>query len=88
MANPNDVLVHEGMESAEESLAYPRCISGARRCPPEDCGGVHGYEEFLKAIADPQHEEHHEMLVWIGGAFDPTGFDINCVNRELRRRRL
>jgi hypothetical protein len=30
------------MESAEESLTYPRCISGARRCPPEDCGGAGG----------------------------------------------
>jgi hypothetical protein len=35
------------MESAEEAVTYPRCLSGARRCPPEDCGGVHGYAEFL-----------------------------------------
>ena len=43
------VVVHEGMESAEESLSYPRCIAGARRCPPEDCGGTSGYAEFLQA---------------------------------------
>jgi hypothetical protein len=34
------VVVQEGMESAEEALSYPRCIGGARRYPPEDCGGV------------------------------------------------
>ena len=58
------VLVHEGMESAEESLTYPRCVSGARRCPPEDCGGVHGYAEFLQAIANRRHPEHRSMLEW------------------------
>ena len=29
------VLVHEGMESADSSLRYPRCVSGTRRCPPD-----------------------------------------------------
>jgi hypothetical protein len=51
-------------------------------------GGPPGYEEFRKAIANPRHKEHGSMLRWVGGAFDPEGFDVNCVNRELRRRRL
>ena len=67
---------------------YPLCAAGERACPPEDVGGQPGYEEFLTAIADPAHEEHDDMLVWVGGLFDPEGFDINCVNRGLRRRRL
>ena len=67
---------------------YPLCVAGERACPPEDVGGIPGYEEFLEAIANPDHEEHESMLVWVGGAFDPEGFDINCVNRELRRLRL
>ena len=24
------------------------------------------------------------MLAWIGGAFDPEGFDLNEINRTLR----
>ena len=81
------VLVHEGMESAEESLTYPRCVSGARRCPPEDCGGVHGYEEFLKAIANPRHPEHRSMLEWAGGTYDPDAFDPKAVVFDNPRKR-
>lgn len=63
----------------EKDVDYPRCIKGKRACPPEDCGGVWGYEEFLKAIKDPKHEEHEEMLEWIGGEFDSEHFDVNEV---------
>jgi hypothetical protein len=64
--------------------AYPLCTGGARAAPPEDVGGAPGYEEFLEAIKDPDHEEHERMLEWIGGAFDPEGFDLNAINRMLR----
>ena len=54
---------------------YLACIGGARACPPEDCGGPHGYEHFLEAIRDPKHEEHEQFLRWVGGSFDPEAFD-------------
>src|SRR5258708_17861443 len=38
--------------------------------PPEDVGGPWGYDEFLEAIADAQHERHKELLEWCGGDFD------------------
>lgn len=66
---------------------YPLCIAGARAAPPEDVGGVPGYFEFLFAIKDPKHDEHDSMLAWIGGAFDPEGFDLNTINRALRYTR-
>jgi pRiA4b ORF-3-like protein len=56
----------------------------ASHAPPDDVGGPPGYEEFLVAIKDPEHEEHDSMLVWIAGAFDPEGFDLNAINRTLR----
>lgn len=65
---------------------YPLCIAGERAAPPDDVGGVTGYLEFLSAIRDPKHEEHESMLTWIGGAFDPEGFDLNAINRTLRYR--
>ena len=56
------MLVHEGFESADTDRSYPRCVAGEGRCPPEDCGGVHGYAEFLQIIANPYHEEHESTL--------------------------
>ena len=63
----------------EAGVIYPRCIDGKRACPPEDCGGIGGYAEFLEAIRDPAHELHEDMLDWIGGEFDPEDFDANEV---------
>jgi hypothetical protein len=37
----------------------------------------------LKAIRNPSHEEHQAMLEWVGGSFDPEGFDLGAVNRTL-----
>ena len=66
----------------ETGVAYPRCIGGKRACPPEDCGGIGGYAEFLEAIGDPANELHEDMLDWVGGSFDPDDFDPNDVEFE------
>jgi len=71
----------------EPDIQYPICIKGKRTCPPEDCGGAGGYEEFIETIQDPDHPEHDEMLEWAGGSFDPEAFDIEEINRELRKIR-
>ena len=60
-------------------IAYPRLIEAVGRCPPEDVGGPWGYDDFLKAIADPDHEEHAERLQWVGGPFDPTDADAKSL---------
>ena len=62
---------------------YPLCIDGARACPPEDCGGPMGYENLLAALKDPKHPDHAHLVTWIGGPFDPEGFDLNHVNAAL-----
>lgn len=81
------VLVHEGMESAEASKHYPRCMGGARRCPPEDCGGVHGYAEFLETITNPRHPEYASMMQWAGGSYDPNAFDPQGIVFDDPRKR-
>jgi hypothetical protein len=75
------------MESAESSLKYPRCVAGARRCPPEDCGGVPGFAEFLQVIANADHPEHHSMLEWAGGSYDSDAFDPAAIVFDDPRER-
>ncbi len=60
----------EGTKEAEA----PCCLDGAMNCPPENVGGVAGYEEFLMAIADSSHENHDDYREWAPG-FDPKKFD-------------
>ncbi len=81
------VLVHEDFVSADDDTNYPRCVAGEGRCPPEDCGGVHGFAEFLEVIADPEHEEHESTLRWAGGAFDPVAFDPATVKFDDPKQR-
>lgn len=61
------------------------CIDGARACPPEDCGGVWGYQDMLQVLKDPEHEEHESTLEWLGQEFDPEAFDLAATNNGLRR---
>lgn len=77
-------IVLEKILSPDPKTRYPRCLDGARACPPEDCGGIYGYADFLEAIRNPEHEEHEEMLEWIGGEFDPEEFDLEAVNQSLK----
>ena len=81
-------IVVEEISPPERGRKYPACTAGARACPPEDCGGAWGYEEFLAAIRDPNHEEHAEMLEWVGGSFDPEAFDLDQLNQDLADYRL
>jgi len=62
---------------------YPQCIKGKRACPPEDVGGVWGYDDFLEAIQDENHGGHDEYLDWVGGEFDPEAFDLAEINQRL-----
>lgn len=78
------VLV-EKIESPEVGVRYPVCLAGARACPPEDCGGVWGYAELLEIIGAPHDERYEEMMEWLGGSFDPERFDLEAINRGLRR---
>lgn len=76
-------IVVEKVLPVGEGVLYPRCLAGKRACPPEDVGGIWGYGNFLIVINNPRHPEHRERLEWVGGAFDPTAFNLADVNRHL-----
>jgi hypothetical protein len=88
--DPGDHWVHRiRLDLAGRSVlgGIPRCLAGEHACPPEDVGGPAGYHLFLAALADDQHPDHALYADWVGGVWDPKGFDINAVNRSLRARR-
>lgn len=82
------VEVEDELPVKTVSGQVPRCLGGERACPPEDCGGPHGYAEFLDAIGDPKHPEHDGYVEWAGPDFDPESFDIEGMNRALARYAL
>jgi hypothetical protein len=82
----HDVVV-EKIIPPESTMLYPVCLDGKRACPPEDSGGVAGYADLLEILRNPAHEEHESTLQWVGGHFDPEGFDVNSANRALSPRR-
>lgn len=67
---------------------YPKCIAGKRACPPEDCGGIGGYEEMLKIIKNPNHPQYEEQMEWLGGSFKPEIFHPELVRFNSSKERL
>lgn len=83
-------IVVEKRLAPEPGCPYPTCLAGERHGPPEDCGGIPGFYNLLEAISDPEHEQHEELLDWLGDDFDPQAFSVEEVNRRLallQRRR-
>lgn len=70
----------EAIMPADKGASYPACLAGERACPPEDCGGAPGYEDFLRIIGDPADEEHGRMIAWAGGSFDPELLEPSSVH--------
>jgi hypothetical protein len=82
------VILVEKILPLDPSQTLPICIKGKRACPPDDVGGVWGYDTFVEAMQDPKHPDHEMYAEWIGEeGFDPEVFDLDAVNTELRRLR-
>lgn len=78
-------VLFEGCPKAEAGRQYPLCLEGERACPPEDCGGVGGYADFLEAIGNKKHEQHEQMMEWVGGWFDPEEFDPATATKAMKK---
>jgi hypothetical protein len=78
-------ILFEGCLPARSHQTYPVCLEGQRACPPENVGGTGGYDDFLDAIADPNHEQHDQMVRWVGGKFDAEEFDPMAASKAMRK---
>lgn len=63
---------------------YPRCVRGANNTPPDDCGGVGGFQIFKEAMGDKKHPEHKEFKKWYGRLFDEEYFSLSEINEEFK----
>lgn len=63
--------------------SYPVCLSGAMACPPDDCGGIHGYYYYLDVLKDKKHPEYKEIKNWMPRGFKTDSFDIQKINTKL-----
>ncbi|WP_347351003.1 plasmid pRiA4b ORF-3 family protein [Intrasporangium sp.] len=76
------------------SAAYPlACVAGERACPPEDVGGVGGYEEMAAWVRSGYAPARlpelgisaEELRGWLPDGWDPDRFDLDEANAALAR---
>jgi hypothetical protein len=73
-------VIFEDFEERSGGAVGPECVAGAGACPPEDCGGPHGYRNLVDVLGDPGHAEYKDLLDWAGGPIKPEEFDISEVH--------
>ncbi len=77
-------LIIEKISEPEQGKKYPVCLEGERVCPPEDCGGIFGYNELAEIKKDKNHPDYEEKIIkWLGEDFDFEEFNTNDVNNLL-----
>jgi hypothetical protein len=79
----------EKTHAADPLMTLPFCLGGAGATPPEDCGGVHGYADFVRVMADINDPDHDDRVEWIGvDTWDPAAFDSIEANDRLGHIKL
>lgn len=80
-------IVVEDLLDADPDIHYPTLVAAKGACPPDDCGGPWGYADLKAILADPNHEQHQEMLDWLGlentTAFDPNTVTLDQLEEEV-----
>lgn len=62
-----------------------RLLNGERACPPEDSGGLPGYEHlvhFIQTGEDIVGDDPEGLRTWLGG-WTPEAFDIEAVRAKF-----
>jgi hypothetical protein len=75
----------------DEPPAAPRCTGGRMACPPEDCGGIGGYQELAAWVRSGYDAAHLPAAFdgpahahsWLPDDWDPDAFDPARVDLAL-----
>ncbi|MEO1400224.1 MAG: plasmid pRiA4b ORF-3 family protein [Cyanobacteria bacterium J06635_1] len=85
--DPRDGWLHtlqlEMVLPADPNGVYPHCVTGEMACPPEGCGGVWGYDEWLESLDDTSDPGYLDRLDALETDFDPECFNVDLVNMQL-----
>ncbi|MDM8546841.1 plasmid pRiA4b ORF-3 family protein [Candidatus Venteria ishoeyi] len=81
------VIMLEKILASDPKIQYPCCSSGRRAAPPEDIGGIPGYEHLLNVLEQPDHPEYEELTEWLADDFDPKVWDQQALNQQLHEQR-
>lgn len=85
----------EHVLTVEEVLSEPphraRCVAGERACPPEDCGGIGGYEELATWARSGDDDSQlpgvfdsvAEARAWLPAGWHPDRFDVAEADEAL-----
>ena len=86
-------ILFEGILLKTKGEKYPKCLAGQRACPPEDCGGVHGYYRLVNILQDPSHDEYEGHVEWLKGhaknyhPYKPDEFNPEKVHFDNPKQR-
>ncbi len=78
-------IIFRGRKFETSPFGYPAVVAGARCCPPEDVGGVHGYAELLEVIETRNKKSLKEFDNWMGYRYNPDAFGIERFMSGIRR---
>jgi hypothetical protein len=80
-------IVVEKALPPDASQDLPVCIKGRRQTPPDDVGGMWGYDEFVEVMTNPDADDPQGYRDWFYDEWDPAHFDLDAINRNLERVR-
>lgn len=80
-------IVLEAILPKEPKVKFPKCLAGARSCPPEDCGGPGGYARFLQINKNSRHPDYQQNIDWLGKPFNANNFDATKVRFDSPTKR-
>lgn len=64
----------------------PECLGGAMAGPPEDCGGIPGFENLKAILANPSDPEYQDMKRWAPAGYDARAFSSDSMTKKLVKR--
>jgi hypothetical protein len=66
-------------------IMHPKCTAGKLNTPPEDCGGIPGFYNFVDIMSDKKSRDYKSTRKWYGGEYDPIFMDLAKINENLEK---